>query len=88
MKETPGKRIENPIDGILPGEYGKSLQDGTWWICTPNGHFGRINDKVWKIIENEDKTITVTPSIRVSYPTADHLKGWHGYLTNGIWKEC
>ena len=86
----PGKRIENPIDnGLQPGEYGKSLEDGTWWFCTPNGHFGRINNKVWKITENEDGTITVSPSIRVSHSIdGKSIEDWHGYLVNGIWKEC
>jgi hypothetical protein len=36
------------------------------------------------IIEHEDGTISVTPSILVT----NHLGSWHGYLTQGIWKEC
>jgi hypothetical protein len=82
-KITQGIRIENPRDGINPGEYGKSLEDGTWWICTPNDLYGRINDKIWKIIEHEDNTITVSPSILVS--TFDC--SWHGWLEKGIWRE-
>lgn len=32
----------------------------------------------WKIVEHDDETITVTPSIM-------DPSGWHGYLTNGVW---
>ena len=84
-----GKRIENIRDGLQPGEYGKSLEDGTWWFCTPNNMFGRINDKIWQITEHEDGTITVSSSILINYgPEYPNTPSWHGYLEKGVWREC
>jgi hypothetical protein len=36
------------------------------------------------IVEHEDGTITVSPSILV---TGSHGKQWHGYLERGVWRE-
>lgn len=82
-----GKRVELvPQEGgfqrLKAGEYGR-WTDGTWYGCTPN------NEGCWlrshTVIEHEDGTITVSPSIEVS-----DNKGqlWHGYLERGIWRSC
>ena len=82
-----GKRVELvPQPGgyqlLEPGEYGK-WTDGTWQGCTPNGYGANLSQHT--VIEHEDGTITVTPSILVSV----HDKPlWHGYLTRGVWCEC
>jgi len=82
-----GKRvdlIEQPggFQLLKPGEYGK-WKDGTWYAETPNGHTANLCKH--KVTEHEDGTISVTPSILVSYHTVPE---WHGYLTRGIWSEC
>jgi len=83
-----GKRVELiPQPGgfqlLEPGEYGK-WTDGTWSACTPNGHGANLSAHA--VVENEDGTITVTPSILVSNNKDGNL--WHGYLTQGVWREC
>lgn len=57
---------------------------GQWMVNTPNGHLGMINTKKWTIIEHEDGTITVSPSISVR--NADQ-ELWHGFLEAGIWRS-
>lgn len=67
-----------------PGAYGSP--DGKEWFCTtPNGLFGSLHD--YKIVQHEDSTISVIPSIVISQ---NHdLRGpvWHGFLTRGIWSD-
>lgn len=41
---------------------------------------------VWGWNENPDKP-TATPSIQI-HPCSDNCKGWHGYLTDGVFKDC
>lgn len=87
---TVGKRQD--IDENHPvleeaGEYGKSNIDGQWYCRCPqsNGFFaGMGNLSNHTVIEHEDGTITVSPSILV---TGHHDKQWHGYLEKGIWRE-
>jgi hypothetical protein len=76
-----GKRIYPNDNGSLvfsePGSYGKD-KDGTWWCRPPHGGAGMLSDH--EVIEHEDGTITVSPSI--------YLPGWyHGFLEHGVWRE-
>jgi len=64
-----------------PGTYGKDSR-GTWMICFPNGLLGSL--KQHAVIEHEDGTITVQPSIAVR---AGNIS-IHGYLERGIWRDC
>jgi len=83
-----GKRIykQNPDDYPQnPGEYMKG-ENGRWELCLPSGIHGAINDKIWKIEEHEDGTISVTPSILTKCHVDSY--SWHGYLKKGIWEEC
>jgi len=93
---TPGQRIY-PVGGMLqemkPGDYCIDKRDGHWKAMTPNGHFGDLSDH--EVTEHEDGTITVSPSILVSFgkevEVVDGETGkplWHGYLKKGIWTEC
>jgi hypothetical protein len=68
--------------GLLPGEYGWSLYGSCWYCCTPNGHMGNLS--AHDVIEHDDGTITVSPSILVS---DDQSELWHGYLERGVWRE-
>lgn len=62
-----------------PGDYGR--WDGKWYGMTSVGLAGLANHEV---VEHEDGTITVSPSILCS--TGE--QSWHGYLERGIWREC
>lgn len=57
--------------------------EGIWYARTPNGLLANLGNH--DVIEHEDGTITVSPSILVR----DGQGGeWHGYLVRGNWKEC
>lgn len=72
-----GTRLPDGFDTTIPalqalgyehtpkGSYWKD-RDGTWSVFTPNGRLGSIAKHT--VIEHEDGTITVSPSILV-YPT-------------------
>jgi hypothetical protein len=85
-----GRRIYLNAEGRLwpiePGDYGQDA-DGLWYCRAPRGDFlGCLGDGVrhHKVIEHDDGTITVSPSILVS----NHTGSWHGFLEHGIWREC
>lgn len=67
---------------LQPGEY--CLWEGEWYAQTPNDLLSGL--RLHKVVENEDGTITVSPSILTSSGNDGHT--WHGYLENGIWREC
>lgn len=79
-------------DGTLPhdlepGEYSKAEADGSaWWICCPNGDYGRVVSPTWSLTEHEDDTLTVSPSIQVR-AVPEHTEGWHGFLERGVWRS-
>lgn len=65
---------------LQPGDY--TIIEGNWYGKTPNGYLcGLANHEV---IEHEDGTITVSPSIKVS----TDVEVWHGYLEKGVWRSC
>lgn len=63
------------------GEYGKL--NSTWYCCPPNTDLlGALGNH--DVVEHEDGTITVSPSILI---TRYDGKQWHGYLERGVWRE-
>lgn len=72
-------------DGI-DGGFCPVVSDGvrTWMVRTPNGHLGNLG--AHDVVEHEDGTITVSPSILVSNPQQGEL--FHGYLDRGVWRSC
>lgn len=90
-----GKRVDaDPNDGnqfpfprLKAGEYGKDV-DGIWHCSapreTPDGFGFTGNLSKHTVVEHEDGTITVTPSILITR----HDGTWHGYLERGFWREC
>lgn len=60
-----------------------------WWVCLPSGVGPSCltadpPEEGWDVVEHEDGTISVSPSIHdVGTPN-----GWHGYLERGVWREC
>jgi hypothetical protein len=88
--EMIGRRIYPDEKGSLalrPGDYGKD-KHGEWIARTPNGLTGSLKNH--EVMEHEDGTITVSPSILVSggdYPDSKDEITWHGYLEKGMWRE-
>lgn len=83
MSEHACIRVYPGEDGHLyfpagQSSYGKD-EDGMWWFRHKDEHAGTLFG-THKVIEHEDGTISVTPSIVGS--------GIHGYITRGIWKDC
>ena len=89
MSERPsgvfnGRRLP---DGGRPwfaaGDYWKD-DNGLWWCRAPVGYVSELENH--EVIEHEDGTITVSPSIVVT--NGDGYELWHGYLECGVWREC
>ena len=66
-----------------PLRYGKDSA-GNWYCCPPGFTTGYASLSRHEVVEHDDGTITVTPSIEVK----NHLQYWHGFLEQGIWREC
>ena len=79
---TQGRRIAWP-EGI--GARGDYMQhaSGTWYAMTPNGYLANL--AAHDVIEHEDGTITVSPSILVRNHDGEQ---WHGFLDRGVWRAC
>lgn len=81
-----GTRVEHTSelwgDEGLDGGYCPVNRDGrrVWMVRTPNGHVGSLDRH--DVVEHEDGTITVSPSILVS---DDRGELYHGYLVAGEW---
>jgi hypothetical protein len=70
-----------PIDMeplLNPGDYAKFKT--LWVMRAPNGDLGTLRSSNHQIVEHEDGTITVSPSIQ--FETGNR---YHGYLKAGIW---
>ena len=81
-----GKRVYLNNDGELllaSGDYGKNSL-GIWIVRPPKGHLGNVDNHT--VVEHEDGTITVSPSILIT--DRQDNSNWHGYLTKGEWREC
>jgi hypothetical protein len=84
MRKYPGQ------DGSLQikrGEYGKEPRTGTWYACPPTDDqlLGNLGNH--QVIEHEDGTITVSPSILISGYDGDRDISWHGFFERGVWRE-
>ena len=78
-----GERNPNLLES---GDYAWDSLSKRWWIRTPNGILGGVSTEIHKIIEHEDRTITVSPSILTTSGNPEE-GNWHGYLEKGIWRE-
>ncbi len=85
---TQGRRLPDVAAGELPdgeswaGAYWRS--GGVWYCGVPEDGCGLGNLTRHTVVEHEDGTITVSPSMLV---TTGHGHGWHGYLERGVWRE-
>lgn len=69
-----------------PGDYGR------WhdmWFCRTPGDEAKFTGNLSNhlVVEHEDGTITVNPSILVHSRWAGVEHTWHGYLEHGVWRE-
>lgn len=80
-----GKRqdLVNGIHALELGEYGKD-EEGMWWAHVPAAGFSMARISLHDVVEHEDGTITVSPSILMDRGNGQQ---WHGYLERGIWRE-
>lgn len=86
-----GRRIESPFapGGALidewprPGDYYHDPRVG-WSGCTPTGDIANLS--AHHVIEHDDGTITVSPSILVS--GGPRCSRWHGFLERGVWRAA
>lgn len=82
-----GRRREDNVRAwhSEPGDYWRQDRDGAWvWMCHcpgPNDMVGDLSKH--DVIEHEDGTITVSPSILVTGGGE-----WHGYLEHGEWRSA
>ena len=84
-----GRRVYPRDNGRLylqEGDYGLNPNDGSWYGRPFGHHAGSF--KQHQVIEHEDGTITVSPSILLTdYSEHDGEKViWHGYLERGVVK--
>lgn len=90
-----GRRVMPTSEGYLigldkPGDYGRvtrtlkevhGFDRQLWWqVIAPDGSSCSLNPAVHTVIEHDDNTITVHPSIVTST--------WHGWLERGLWRQC
>jgi hypothetical protein len=85
-----GRRTDWPETLPEPGDYYKHTS-GEWHACTPNDHLANLARH--QVVEHEDGTITVSPSIAVG----KHLNSegrlvppylYHGFLEKGVWRSA
>lgn len=73
-----------------PGDYWKQLlgtveepgEKFIWSVRDPDGHLGSLTKH--EVVEHEDGTITVSPSILNDRPPSG---SWHGFLERGVWRS-
>lgn len=76
-KPTEENPYPVPID-CHPGDYWFDAATRTWMAYCPKGGIGALSDHI--VVEHDDGTITVSPSILMPGK-------WHGYLERGVWRE-
>lgn len=80
---------------MRPGDYGIG-PNNLWWLCAPNGDLGTIDPEKHTVTEHATGTITIAPSAVFTdgrpweWPHIDFpgFGSWHGYLEDGVWREC
>jgi hypothetical protein len=89
VNDMQGRRVYPKDDGVLylqEGDYGLDTRDNYWYGRPPGHHAGSF--KQHEIVEHDDGTITVSPSILLTdYDDSGEKVIWHGYLERGVWRE-
>lgn len=87
---TQGRRVHDlePHE-YAPGDYGRWRD---MWFCRAPGdeaeHRFTGNLSNHDVVEHDDGTITVSPSILISSRWAGEKRSWHGFLERGVWRSC
>lgn len=69
---------------LQPGDYGHWDEHGWYGHCPGTGDLvANLNGH--QVVEHEDGTITVSPSILCSGGPKE--ASWHGFLERGVWRE-
>lgn len=76
---------ENGHLWLSEGDYGKDPGDDIWYARPPGVSTGSLANH--DVIEHDDGTITVSPSILVTGSDGDIKQSWHGYLVHGEWRK-
>lgn len=86
--ERQGTRVYKYTGEILKeGEYA-FCKKASCWYAHPYGTDLIANLGRHTVIENDDGTITVRPSILIAgINDKGKNETWHGYLVNGIWTQ-
>lgn len=86
-----GRRVEWEGQILKAGEYSK-LPDGTWHAAPATDLRDEWGDALFlanlaghDVVEHDDGTITVSPSILVKNHDGTE---WHGFLERGAWRSC
>jgi hypothetical protein len=86
-KRTQGRRVECDVEGwykLEPGDYVKT-PGGYFMSRVPDSRFHTGSLEGHEVVEHDDGTITVSPSILHTEPNVGQ---WHGFLVRGVWREC
>ncbi len=78
----PNERGEYPYSDLRSGDY--FIWSGAWYGVSPNGLLCGLKNHT--VVEHDDGTITVSPSILVN--NGQGGVAWHGFLKAGVWEEC
>lgn len=83
-----GRRIYPREDGNLylaEGDYDLNPKTGKWVGRPPGQNAGSFANH--EVVEHEDGTITVSPSILLTdYDENGEKIIWHGFLERGVWR--
>jgi len=85
LKKQQAKRIAeySEIEENRVCYYKSSI--GNWLLWHPKVGLGSLNNHT--VTENDNGTITVKPSIKISLMKRNKKITVHGYLTDGIWRS-
>jgi hypothetical protein len=92
-----GRRLPDDatIADMKPGDYLLRGARRMVWLCLPNGAQANLpvskstatDARTWGLVEHDDGSLSLSPSILLHpSPPADPV-GWHGYLERGVWRE-
>lgn len=89
MTEAALRLADLDSDGHLPSDLDDTRicywrSPGCWWIYLPRGGAGRLVDH--DVVEHEDGTITVSPSIGMARSEGGYVR--HGFFRRGVWEPC
>lgn len=82
---TQAKRIAS-FDDLESTTISYWKEQGVWYLYLPGCGLGNLSNHT--VVEHEDGTISVTPSIRVQGHESGIVTEKHGHLTHGEWKDC